>query len=150
MYPKVHFPNRTTIDMGNSIILAPYAKSKICTVEGRFWEDIAIACTRNGYEVYTNCGSKAEKEIRGTKRLQVSIDGIYYLAERAKAFISYRSGICDWLALSEANMLVINDPMWGKEWNLNNFSRKEVKYFQYSRSAQEVILREIINEIDAM
>lgn len=146
-YPKPYISDKICIDKP-SIIIAPYAKSKTVQLSLDFWDEIVNYFISRGFRIFTNCSSVNEEIIRGTERLCVSVGDLFYLSEKCSAFIAYRSGICDWIALSDTNMYVINDPMWKNEWNLNNFSRRYVHYYQYNEGLQESIPIQIINDIE--
>lgn len=149
VYPKIE-KKKLYIDMTNAVIIAPYARSKSCVPSEAFWTRLAIFCKDRGMNVYTNCGKEGENEISGTIKLSVSLNELFLCAERAKLFISYRSGICDWIALSNSNMMVINDPIWGKEWDLNHFSKNKIKYFQYHPDTENDLISILENEIDSL
>lgn len=150
-YPSLQKNNLSVLNSiidNNSIIIAPYAKSRLINLNMKFWEQIVNALLKKGFKIFTNCGNKNENEILGTNRLEISLNDLFICAEKCRAFVAFRSGICDWIALSDSNMYVINDPMWGKEWDLNNFSRNPVYYYQYDYYKQSNIIDKLIFDIE--
>ena len=148
---EVNYPNITTIQKEKKespyVIIAPYANSNDILLPSVFWEDLVSKFNINGIVVYTNCGGDTEKEIVGSIRLNASLVDLYSIASGAKAIVAVRSGLCDWLALSSSNLFVINDPKWGKEWDLNNFSFNPVKYYSYNQVELDGMSNEIVSEV---
>lgn len=91
----------------SSIILMPYASTST-SISGKFWENLVKHLCKRGYIVYTNCGGEREAPIPGTQRLHESIVATAEFAEKCRAVISIRSGMCDVLGFTNANLIVLN------------------------------------------
>lgn len=78
---------------GESVILAPYAKS-VTALKPEIWDGIVKEYRDRGYACYTNVAGD-EKPLPGTKAVSPSIAQIRSLVEKAGIFIGIRSGLCD-------------------------------------------------------
>lgn len=81
------------IPAGNAVILSPYAKS-VANLPSKSWDFIVEYCLKKGYQVYTNV-AKEDKELPGTIRLEIRLNELQSVVERAGNFIGLRSGLCD-------------------------------------------------------
>lgn len=81
------------IPAGNAVILSPYAKS-VTNLPGEYWDSIVEYFSEKGCQIYTNVAGK-EKELQGTLRLEVQLNELQSVVERAGMFIGLRSGLCD-------------------------------------------------------
>ena len=104
-----------------SIILMPYANSnKIALRVNHFWEELAGLLMALGYTVFTNVKGPEELPIKGTIGLCADLGTMAAICENCRLVISLRSGICDVLAFTEANLVVVNLT----EYHLNEWSLK--------------------------
>lgn len=78
---------------GESVVLAPYAKS-VTALEPEIWERIVKEYRGRGYACYTNVTGD-EKPLSDTKPISPTIAQIRSLVEKAGTFIGIRSGLCD-------------------------------------------------------
>lgn len=125
-----------------SVILSPYAVSAV-PINSVFWEKAVEMLIFDGYKVYTNV-SKTQKELNHTIRLDASLYDMFYIASAAKCFIGYRSGICDYLAMSDTEMLVLYSKEWSAEkWDINGFSKRPVAGIIYEEDNESEILKYI-------
>lgn len=102
-----------------SIILMPYANSAALLSE-HFWEILANLLIDLGFTVYTNVKGSEELAIPGTTALRADLATMAAICEFCRLVISFRSGICDVLAFTETNLIVIN----GSEYHLNEWNLK--------------------------
>lgn len=111
----------TEYDIGeHSIILMPYANSAKTALKGdHFWKVLASFLTGLGFTVFTNVKDAEELPIQGTIGLCADIATTAALCENCRLVISLRSGICDVLAFTETNLVVLNLSEYHlNEWNL--------------------------------
>ena len=99
------FENHKQIPKGKSVILSPYAKS-VVELPNKFWEEIAIEYSNQGYKVYTNTRD-CEQSICGTEPLNIPISQIKSAVEYAGTFIGIRSGLCDVLHTADCRKIVV-------------------------------------------
>lgn len=112
----------------NSIILMPYANST-ALVSNHFWEALASFLTELGFVVYTNIKDSAELPIQGTIGLCADLATMAAICENCRLVISLRSGICDILAFTETNLVVLNLTNYHlNEWNLKAATNRENIY----------------------
>lgn len=81
------------IPVGNAVILSPYAKS-VTSLPNGYWDSIVEHFLKKGYQVYTNVATE-EKELPGTFRLEIRLNELQSVVERAGTFIGLRNGLCD-------------------------------------------------------
>lgn len=97
-------------------ILMPYA----CSVEEypiKLWENISKVLVQIGYVVYTNTKDEKEKEIKGTKRLNLNLnDTIAFCKNDVEVIVSIRSGICDLLCYTNINLIVLYNSIQLQKW----------------------------------
>lgn len=109
---KPYFPVRLSvygkleeIPSGNAVILSPYAKS-VANLPGKFWDSVVAYCSQKGYRLYTNVAGE-EKELPGTFRLEVQLNELQSVVERAGIFIGLRSGLCDVIRGADCRKIVL-------------------------------------------
>ncbi|WP_246061891.1 hypothetical protein [Paenibacillus oralis] len=90
----------------NTVILAPYANS-IPQIRWDLWEKVAEHLKNKNYIVCTNCGTKEEKPVRGTKPVMFSFRDAVAVIEKAGYLIAYRSGFCDIVAQSKCKKIIV-------------------------------------------
>lgn len=131
-----------------TIIINPYANT-VTALRISFWENLVLKLNNNGYNVYTNISNpQKEQVIKGTKSLNVTLDEIYNISSAIKAFIALRSGICEYLALNNINLVVINknDKNYEGFDNVNTFStKKTVKNVYVNKKKESVLISEILD-----
>lgn len=103
------------------IVLYPYAVT-LKQLNNEFWIGLAKKFISEGYQVYTNTKNYAEKAIKGTEALCLSIKEIYIVSRTLKwECIALRSGICDLLAFSDIKLTVIfENEMLRIGWHMEN------------------------------
>lgn len=114
--------NELSEDHWQSVILMPHAHA-VPRLSVSFWEKLAKIFVKNGYEVYTNVVDETEYVIEGTRAASESLVDMAAFAERCSLVIGLRSGLCDLLALTKANMVVIDtSENLHKQFNLDVIS----------------------------
>lgn len=93
------------IPEGRAAILSPYAKSTANIPEG-CWGEIVAHFRGKGCRVYTNVAG-GEEALPGTTRLEVPLDEMQSVAERAGTFIGLRSGLCDVLKWADCRKVAL-------------------------------------------
>ncbi len=135
----------------NSVIINPYANT-VTGLKTSFWELLVEKLINNGYDVFTNIGNPAkEKAIKGTKPLNISLNEIYLISAKIKSFIALRSGICEYLALNNTKMIVINKNKKNYDrWDdVNEFSsKKTIRNVYISNKKYDKIILEIMSILD--
>ena len=99
-----------TLDKKKTIILAPYAVTYYeltNTLNKDFWQNMARLLKDKGYIVYTNVNGLQEKPIEGTEPVTTTFSELYYISDKVKCFVGVRSGIFDFLAMSDAKLFNI-------------------------------------------
>ena len=116
--PKISEKNIDTLnekyvlDKNKTIILIPYVHSTK-QLDISFWEILAQILTSNGDIVYTNVDGISEKPIAGTKSITTTFPELNYISDKVKCFIGSRTGVFDFLAMTNAKMININPyPNW--------------------------------------
>ena len=110
------------IDQERTVILCPYAKT-FENMSTDFWETLVQRLKAKNYVVYTNIAKYQEtvdktpfiieKPIKGTEIFSANFDELNYLAGKIKCFVGLRSGIFDFLAMTDARIInVIPFPHW--------------------------------------
>lgn len=90
---------------GRTVLLAPYSDS-IDSLPIEDWEYIAAQLKKKGFSVFTNCGSKDEKPIKGSKAIRIPLDQIAVFVEWFGYFISVRSGLCDIVCRADCRKII--------------------------------------------
>lgn len=107
-------------DRKSEIVIMPYARTA-AMLPVFFWEELVRRLKREGYFVYTNIGGEKEKIIAGTIPMAESLLDTARFCESCGAVIALRSGLCDLLGFTRANLIVINtSEELAEEWNLND------------------------------
>lgn len=96
------------LESGNTVILSPYSNT-LSDLPETFWEQMAINLREKGYVVATNCGSKTEPAIDGTKGVFFPLDIAPQFIEEAGAFVGVRSGFCDVISSAKAKKIILYD-----------------------------------------
>lgn len=110
------------------VILCPEAKS-LSGISREFWTDISNQLNKRGYNVFINTHKKSN--IRSNE-ISFDLNELLAVADKAKAVIGIRSGVLDWLMLSEAPIIALYpDNRYYEFFDLKNIrNRKDV--FQYT------------------
>lgn len=92
-----------------------------------FWEKLCQELSRH-YTVYTNTKDETELSIKGTHSVSYSLKDMAGICERCFAVISIRTGICDLLAFTKTNLIVLNtEQILAEKWDLKKvFSRENI------------------------
>ena len=106
-------------DIGKqTAIIMPYAQS-VGLLETSFWERLVLLLKGMGYRVLTNVKGTEEAAIKGTQSICADIATTAAICEQCGLVIAYRSGICDVLAYTDTNLVVINSSEYHlHEWDL--------------------------------
>ena len=100
------------LDVERTIILLPHANTFRKTLDKEFWFKLAQRLKEKNYIVYTNVAGD-EKPIEDTEPLKISFAELYYITDKVKCFIGLRSGVFDFLAMTNAKILnVMPFPHW--------------------------------------
>ena len=101
-----------TLDFERTIILSPHANTFRKTLNNEFWIQMAQRLKEKNYILYTNVAGDA-KPIEATEPLKVNFAELYYITDKVKCFIGLRSGVFDFLAMTDAKTLNIMPlPHW--------------------------------------
>ncbi len=87
------YPWIDEIEDGKTLILSPYAKS-VTALDAKIWDDIIEEYSNKGFRIFTNV-SGTEEAIAGTIPLNVPLNQMRSILEKAGTFIGIRSGLCD-------------------------------------------------------
>lgn len=123
---------------GKTVILSPYSTC-LGTLPVDFWTGIAEKLKDFGYSVCTNCGTKEQKPIPGTKGIYVPFESLIYFVEKCGFFIGIRSGLCDIISTAKCQMSIVY-PYESKQWGDGN----GISYV----GMKEMLLREDTNEYE--
>ena len=109
--------NRKYILDKRTIIICPYVHSTR-QLDMSFWEILAQQLKARGYVVYTNTDGFSEKPVAGTDAISPNFRELAFIAGKIKCIIGSRTGIFDFLALTDAKLMNINPfPAW--LWDLD-------------------------------
>lgn len=110
----------------NTIIVMPH-ESSARRLPLSFWEELCRELSKN-YTVYTNTKDETETPIKGTSAVSESLKDMTNICEQCFAVISIRTGMCDLLAFTKANLIVLNtESEQITAWNLKEvFFRKNI------------------------
>ncbi|MBR5913658.1 MAG: hypothetical protein IKZ58_04805 [Selenomonadaceae bacterium] len=98
-----------------TIILLPQAKT-FKNLDENFWIKMAKILDEKNYIVYTNVADD-EKPVEGTWPITTNFSELYYITDKVKCFIGMRSGIFDFLAMTDAKIFnIIDFPRW--DWDI--------------------------------
>ena len=104
---KIGLGKDYVIDRERTVILAPHSHMHR-PLSPEFWSDLINRFKAEGCVVYTNIARRAdgtmEQPLDGTLPMRVSLNEIYWLADKVKYIIGMRSGLFDLLAFSNAKM----------------------------------------------
>lgn len=135
--PECMALNRDFMQMKNSlqleekkydVVIMPYARTAKLLPEF-FWEELAGELIQRGYFVYTNIGGGKEKAIQGTIPMTESLLDTALFCEKCSAVIALRSGLCDLLGFTKANLVVVNtSEELANEWNLKDVFARDGIY----------------------
>lgn len=125
----------------NMVVIAPYALTcKMLPIY--FWEKLVKNVNSMGYNVYTNV-AKDEKEIYGSKRLELSLREIFSLGEEIKCLISFRSGLSDFMACNTNLYHIVINPMDGymEKRDVSIYGSEKIINLEYNNKLDEMISR---------
>ena len=91
---------------GKTVLLAPYT-NYLKPLPNKIWIEIADRLKKRGFSVCTNCASESEKPIYGSLPINLGFDEICSFIETAGYFIGARSGLCDVISSSNADIHII-------------------------------------------
>lgn len=126
--PESMVLNRDAVQMKHEVVIMPYARTAKMLPD-LFWEELAGKLIQRGYFVYTNIGGGKEKAIQGTMPMAESLLDTALFCERCSAVIALRSGLCDLLGFTKANLVVVNtSEELANEWNLKDVFARDGIY----------------------
>lgn len=91
---------------GKTVLLAPYT-NYLRPLPNEIWTIIADRLIKKGFSVCTNCASESEKPVEGTIPINLGFGEICAFIETAGYFIGARSGLCDVISSSNADIHII-------------------------------------------
>lgn len=146
---------------GKSVLLMPVSYSTNLIPES-FWEKLAYAIRKRGFEVYTNYnGAEGEKIIAGTEGYQSSFYEFAQMTEVFGLFVGLRSGLCDLISLTGNGKLVVLydektvpgdaitiDEELIRESNIYDLGRREgIDCYRYLSADEEQVIDEICKQL---
>ena len=98
------------------------------------WEELADLLMALGFTVFTNVKGPEELPIKKTIGLCADLGTMAAICENCRLVISLRSGICDVLAFTETNLVVVNLTEYHlSEWSLKAANdRKNIHSFLFN------------------
>lgn len=99
----------------NFIILAPEANS-LRKLPQKFWQEVIWELKKKGYDIFVN-SFITKNSIEGVKTYPVTLDELFYLAQKAKRVITLGSGLSVLLALADVPMDIIYTELFAKGIN---------------------------------
>lgn len=107
----------------SAVIVMPH-ESSAKRLPISLWEELCRELGKS-YTVYTNVKDETELPIKGTQPVSESLKNMTAICELCFAVISIRTGMCDLLAFTKTNLIVLNtERVLAEKWNLKTiFSR---------------------------
>lgn len=90
---------------GKTVLMSPYATG-VKSFSLNEWGKLATAFKKRGFSVCTNIAGKKEHGIEGTKEIFIPYDKVLDFVNKAGIFIAMRSGLCDIVSSTTADMIV--------------------------------------------
>lgn len=87
------------------VIVAPEANSLV-TLPLDFWQNIVIQLNKKGYDVFFN-SFLSECAVKNVKTCSISLEELFYLAQKSECIITMGSGLSVLLALAQVPMDII-------------------------------------------
>ena len=130
------------------VIIAPYAQT-VKKVDLNLFEPLVNSLNGLGYEVYTNAHG-SEKEIKGTKRLDCSLDDLEHYAVNADGVVTLRSGVSDLLgALTKTTLFVLfNGYALGKNASVAAYRKNSDNVYEYYEDVNKEIIDDIVKHFN--
>lgn len=91
---------------GKTVLLAPYT-NYLKPMPNELWIKLVDRLNKEGFCVCTNCASGNEKPISGSMPINLSFNEINDFLDNAGYFIGARSGLCDVISSSKADIHII-------------------------------------------
>ena len=98
----------TNLNINNFILLAPEAKSCI-ELQQSFWIKLVKELKNKGIDIFLNI-TNPQNKIKNCKTANLTFEEIFYLAQKAKAIISLRSGLSEFLLPSKTMNIALYTP----------------------------------------
>ena len=136
------FLERSLMPKGKTVILSPYAKS-VTNISDAYWEQLVSYFQEQGYVLYTNV-TETEKELQGTRRLEVPLNQIQSVVEHAGFFVGIRSGLCDVLRWAECKKIALYPDVYYSD---TNWKMEEIYYLNEWNNVVITEKTDIISEI---
>lgn len=108
----------------SAVIVMPH-ESNAKRLPFSLWEELCQELSKN-YIVYTNIKDETELPIKGTQPVSESLKNMTAICEHCFAVISIRTGICDLLAFTKTNLIVLNtERVLAEHWNLKKVFHRD-------------------------
>lgn len=133
-----------------TVIVMPH-ESSARRLPFRFWEALCQELGRH-YTVYTNTKDETELPIKGTRAISYSLKDMTGICEQCFAVISIRTGICDLLAFTKTNLIVLNtEQILAEKWDLKKvFSRDNIININcYDNWSPEKLKKDILKQLQS-
>lgn len=107
-----------------TIIVMPH-ESSARRLPLSLWEELCRALSES-YTVYTNTKDETEQPVKGTQAVSESLKDMPGICEQCFAVISIRTGMCDLLAFTRSNLIVLNtEHILAEKWDLKKVFARE-------------------------
>jgi hypothetical protein len=136
---------------GQTVILAPYARTLVHGHDEQFWGALAAELTARGYDVCTSGFGPEEPAVEGTALVQFSFSEAVQFVESAGYFVGLRSGQCDAISSAKAVKVILHERgPWFKTSLFEMFSLNgmglcdDAVEFEFSSSEMEAVLGDVV------
>lgn len=146
-YPKCEITYKIPINFNDKfVIINPFSNSM--NISASLFEELAAKLMEYGYKVYSNV-TKDQSEIKGTYRLDVTLEELLFISKYAKAIISIRSGILDYIVSEATKIIAIyNDLQFYFIYTLKAWNTKcKIFEHRYNNETKLTIKDDIIKEV---
>lgn len=152
-YEKIHVNREKTVPEKynkKAIIVMPH-ESSARRLPIFFWEELCGELSVD-YTVYTNVKDNTETVIRGTQPVSEPLKNMVDICEQCFAVISIRTGMCDLLAFSDCNLIVLNTEYeLAEKWNLKKVFQRDnlINIDCYGKFDPVILKRNIIWQLES-
>lgn len=143
--PDISLERFDDIDYKRTIIINPYSNFLKIT-DSRIFDTLTDYLSLQGFIVYTNT-TKNQTALKGSRRLECSLEELYGLCKRVKLVVSLRSGIIDLMIHSGGNFIVLysDETYWDKifrqAYTLTAWRTKNKIYEYLLKEEDEIMLK---------
>ena len=153
-YEEMQIDKSMTIpkEFGQRTIIVMPHESSAKRLPLSLWEEICEKLSEN-YTVYTNTKDKTELPVKGTKVVSESLKDMVAICEECFAVISIRTGMCDLLAFTKTNLIVLNTEYeLAKKWDLTKvfYRNNLVNIDCYGEFDPEILKRNIMLQLEKL